>query len=284
MAMLLFTGIIASTLYFTLKPNVKRAIVLGVVLGLSSLSKSTFLPYVFLAPFLMWMLKRERGRLGLAIVSMLCAVLVIAPWTIRNWKLTGKFIPVHTRIGYNLEIGDEIVEHIRESPFAMYRMWYTVSETVEAKTNAIPRNLDRWQRELMLDSELMKVSLDRYRENPAFLAKKIVVNAWLFWTLGVTESKTVVVGSMMLPLVLLTIVSGIIMRRRGQMRTIMGVHVSFILFYYLMHLPVEAIARYSVILVPAMIMYGLGPIAKARLDRRSETDAVSRSTAREEPE
>lgn len=282
MSMFLFTAIIAGTLYFTLKPNAKRAVLLGGILGAAPLCKSVFLPYVFLVPFLMWMLKKDRGRLGLAAVAMLCAIVVIAPWTIRNWKLTGRFIPVHARMGYNLEIGDEFVKHIRMSPWAIYRIWYPVSATADAKARAMPQEVPRWQQELWLDSELMKVSLDRYRRHPAFLLKKIVVNAWLFWVLGVTPTKTAAIGSMMLLLVLFTIISTVVVWKRGQMRTIMGVHLTFILVYYGMHLPVEAIARYSVVLVPAMIMYGVGPMTQAWLDRRSDEGAASEAMVHEE--
>jgi 4-amino-4-deoxy-L-arabinose transferase-like glycosyltransferase len=268
MSMFLFTAIMAGTLYFTLKPSVKRALVLGVILGASALCKSTFLPYAALAPFCLWLLKRDRARFGLSAISFAFAILIVAPWTIRNWKVTGQFIPVHTRMGYNLEVGDEIADHIRTSPLALCGVWDAAIEVVNQKIAVMPEDLQRYQRELWLNSELMKVSMERYRRHPAFMLKKIAVNAWLFWTLGATVGRTIGIGAMMLMLVLLMVISSFVVRRRGGMRGIMGVHLAFILVYYGMHLPVEAIARYSVVLVPAMIMYGIGPITQLILDRK----------------
>lgn len=64
-----------------------------------------------------------------------------------------------------------------------------------------------------------------------------------------------VITGLLLPLAVLYFISVIIVYKRGQFRSILGVHVVMVLFYYLAHLPVEAIARYSVVLIPTMMLY-----------------------------
>lgn len=260
MSMFLFTAMIAATLYFALRPNLARALVLGCVLGASALCKSTFLPYVVLAPLFLWLLRADRTKLSLSAIVVIVAVIVIAPWTVRNWKLTGRFIPVHARMGFNIEVGDELVEHIGMSPFSLAKIWDASIERVATESLKLPEGLKKHEKELLLDSVLLRVSMQRYRSHPWFLVKKVFVNAWLFWTLGESPRKSAVIATLLLSLVALTTVSTVLILRRKQMKTIMGVHIALMFVYYIMHLPVEAIARYSVVLVPAMIMYGIGPI------------------------
>lgn len=269
-SMFLFTAMIAGTLYFALRPSLPRALVLGCILGASSLCKSTLLPYVALAPLLLWLLKANKAKLGLSAMVVIIAVVVIAPWTVRNWKLTGRFIPVHARMGWNIEMGDELVEHIGMAPFSLAKIWDASRERAATELRKLPEGLKKHEKELRLDSVLLKVSMQRYRSHPWFFVKKVLVNAWLFWTLGESPRKSAVIATLLLSLLALTTISTVSILRRKQMKAIMGVHILLMLVYYIMHLPVQAIARYSVVLVPAMIMYGIGPIMQRVFEDKRE--------------
>lgn len=260
MATFLLTAMIASTLCFSLRPSVWRGVLVGVVLGLGALCKSTFLPYALVIPVLLYFMPRKKTGIGPAAAIFLVAILVVVPWTVRNWKLTGKFIPVHGRVGFNLQVGDDLVEHLSTSLSSLPDLWALSMKQMEPIKSSMPKELKRHEKEILLDSILQEQCLSRYREHPGFLLKKVLVNSWLFWCLGEGPKKTLVLGALLMPLACLLVVSLILIWRRGHMRTIQGVHIFVAFMYYVMHLPVEAIARYSMVLVPTMLMYGLGPL------------------------
>jgi 4-amino-4-deoxy-L-arabinose transferase-like glycosyltransferase len=259
-AAFLFTSIVAASLSLALRPNAARATLLGVVLAAGSLCKGTFLIFVPLVPALLyWSMGKQQLR-SLAVVFA-TAVALISPWTFRNWMLTGEFIPVHARAGFNVRVGDELVTHYASSPFGLAKLWDVSTGEIFATRSTLTRQ-PRWQRELRLDAILAEQSRDMYRRHPWFLLKKTALNAWMFWTLGETKSKSTVISLLLLPLFVLFIRTWIVVWRTGGCRTIRGVHIAMVLAYYAVHLPVEAIARYSVVLLPTMLVYSLAPIAE----------------------
>ncbi len=72
----------------------RLAIVTGVVLGMLSLTRPTFLPVTFL--YVMWLAfqLRQKRRVIVPVIILLFAGLVIAPWTYRNERVYGGFVPV----------------------------------------------------------------------------------------------------------------------------------------------------------------------------------------------
>jgi len=84
----------------------------------------------------------------------------------------------------------------------------------------------------------------------------------MFWTLGETTSKSAIISLLLLPLFILFIRTCIVVGRTGGCRTIQGAHIAMVLAYYAVHLPVEAIARYSVVLLPTMLVYALAPLVE----------------------
>lgn len=263
MSMLLFMAILAGMLYVIERPTLRRALLLGGALAAASLTKSTFVPYILVAPVLVWLLAAKEARLRTSIAVFLVSVLLVAPWTVRNLKLTGRFIPVHARLGYNMEMGDELVERWSSSPLCLAEMWGACMLRTMGVEAEIPNELPKWRRELLMDDRLMAMSMERYRANPIFMLKKMAINGIMFWTVGSFPGNSLMMSAALLPLLLLVVISTVILWRRRQILSIMGAHLLLMFLYYAMHLPVEAIARYSVVLLPAMIMYGIGPIVQS---------------------
>ncbi len=83
-------------------PTWSAAVLAGGVIGLAILTRS--LPWLFLPILAAWMLWRLRGRRGLGHIAglLLACLLVIAPWTLRNWRAYGAPILVETGFAYNL--------------------------------------------------------------------------------------------------------------------------------------------------------------------------------------
>jgi hypothetical protein len=96
----------------------------GAVAGVAGI----FRPNLILFPVLMVLFdaatRRQRGRVSDAIALLLPALLVWAPWPIRNYQLTGRFIPATTHGGIQLWYGSlqtgEYFERWFDNPRAQY--------------------------------------------------------------------------------------------------------------------------------------------------------------------
>jgi 4-amino-4-deoxy-L-arabinose transferase-like glycosyltransferase len=79
---MLVTGAVWAALRVSERPSVLRGVVLGAFIGLAALTRTeALLLLVLLAVPLAW---RRAGRLRVVAVAVLAAVVVIAPWTVRN--------------------------------------------------------------------------------------------------------------------------------------------------------------------------------------------------------
>lgn len=113
MAETLLLGCVAAALWqvqrLLAQPSVARAVGLGMVLGLGALCKPVILAW---APFLaaiLWAKVALPPLSKLGHLAVLAAALVasIAPWTLRNFHVSGGVVPVSTNAGINLLVGHE---------------------------------------------------------------------------------------------------------------------------------------------------------------------------------
>lgn len=85
-----------------LRPSAAKwetAVGLGVLGGLAALARTEYV--LLMAPFF-FMLFLHRGRLQLLVLSVAIAATIVLPWTVRNYLVFGRFIPVANSTGFNL--------------------------------------------------------------------------------------------------------------------------------------------------------------------------------------
>jgi len=77
----------------------------GALGGLTALARSAAL---LLAPAGAFLLgpPSARRRAGRALIATCAAALIVAPWTYRNYRFLGAFIPIDTNAGFNLMVGN----------------------------------------------------------------------------------------------------------------------------------------------------------------------------------
>jgi 4-amino-4-deoxy-L-arabinose transferase-like glycosyltransferase len=260
LAIFLFTLLIASILYLTLKPSNTRSIILGLVLGIIALCKQTFLPYILFIPSFLAIIKSKKIERRFIVYVFVTAVIVILPWTIRNWTLTKKIIPIHVRGGSNLFLGDLMVENYTKLPFSGTALFREANIARAYTIQTIPEHLERFEKEILLDSKLLKQSVDRYKRTPIFIFKKIIFNALMFWTLGQTNQRSTIISLMQIPLLILFILATIRIIKQKNTLTVQGGNILFVWLYFILHLPFVAFARYGVVLIPTMLA-SLGVLA-----------------------
>jgi 4-amino-4-deoxy-L-arabinose transferase-like glycosyltransferase len=85
------------------KPVLARWALLGLALGVAGLLRQTVLLFVpFLLLWLFWELKKSGVHWWYFAVPIVIIVLLIAPWTIRNYVVYHQFLPLNSNAGYAL--------------------------------------------------------------------------------------------------------------------------------------------------------------------------------------
>ena len=275
-ATLLFTALVAGVLYFSLKPSLYRAVLVGILLAVASLCKQTFMPYMVIIPFLLAVLKGGQGRWRISACIFATAVILVSPWTLRNYGLTGRVIPVHLLAGFNFQVGDSFIDNFAGSPFSYAGLWLKgFKKVIDIEDEQDLRAMKLSDQEVVLDDVYLNASLKRYLSEPEFLARKIIYNLGLYWTLGETKLKSAVISCMQLPLLLLFICSTILILRRYGIRSIQAIPVIMVCCYCGFHLPIFAFARLSVVLIPTMLVVSGSLFGYCRLAEPSGSDNVA---------
>ncbi|MCJ7579023.1 MAG: glycosyltransferase family 39 protein [Candidatus Aminicenantes bacterium] len=92
------------------KPSYAKSIMAGILLGLSALVREVAL--FMILPILLWAilmmkdsLEKKQWRKNLSVFLMFFA-LTLSPWTLRNYFLFHRFIPISTNGGFNFRMGN----------------------------------------------------------------------------------------------------------------------------------------------------------------------------------
>jgi hypothetical protein len=89
--------------------GIRRSLAAGLVWGLAVLTRETALYFMpVAAAWLAWGRAAEGRRRAAAFAA--ATLLIVAPWTYRNWKVFGAFIPVSIQGGQNLFQGNTPIE------------------------------------------------------------------------------------------------------------------------------------------------------------------------------
>jgi 4-amino-4-deoxy-L-arabinose transferase-like glycosyltransferase len=81
--------------------------VLGVAVGIMALTKPFFLAYPLVLALVEWLKEKDyKDCLKLLVVVTAFMMLVISPWTLRNYKKFDRFIPISYNSGFNLYINN----------------------------------------------------------------------------------------------------------------------------------------------------------------------------------
>jgi 4-amino-4-deoxy-L-arabinose transferase-like glycosyltransferase len=120
---LLLTAFVASLVGLVQAPRPALALLAGVLLGLSALTRSVVWPFPgVLLPVLAWMLPTSLARrLACCVLLLAGFAALVGPWAVRNTRLQGVPVVIDTIGGMNLRMGNyEFTPHDR--------IWDAVSE------------------------------------------------------------------------------------------------------------------------------------------------------------
>lgn len=172
----------------------------GLVLGLATLCRPTFVVWVALSLFWIMMAYRHRQGLQCAICLLLGAVAVLTPWAVRNQQVMGRPVVTTTHGGYTLLLGNNpyFYQHLAEG------WWTTVWDARELRpmletsdrggsprpTGGSVLTAEHGRRrevrgphpEVAADRRLYRLAWKSIRGEPAMFAMASVVRMCRFWT------------------------------------------------------------------------------------------------------
>ncbi len=111
MTEILSAALIAAALWYLMtivhSPGFGRCAVVGLLLGAASLTKAVALPLIGVAAlFVLFAGQDKKRRVVMASVLVLASMVLLAPWSLRNKRVTGELVPVCTGGGFNFWVGN----------------------------------------------------------------------------------------------------------------------------------------------------------------------------------
>lgn len=247
----------------------------GLVLGLTALVRST--PLLFPFFLLLFLLYLDGQRVGKLIICrnisvlILSALAVLSPWIIRNYSLTGKFVPTASVMGVSAQAGQYINEHLFDG-----RPWWLLDREASRERDKVASNLGlpfedgpggyyqtfyKSIDEITFSKYLMGGVVNKYKRSPTLLVRCLGQNVFNFWIAGKTWTATALNAILQLPYIVLAIIGSVYCLKNKQAKAV-GLLLLFIGYYVAVHVAILAQARYSIPLLPFVsILSTLGIVA-----------------------
>jgi 4-amino-4-deoxy-L-arabinose transferase-like glycosyltransferase len=169
----LFSSFTLFLLYLLDTSQKRYAVLSGMSLGLAILCRPTvvIIPPILIVWFLLWSPGTLFTRVKQVILTIACMVLVIAPWTLRNYLVLDKFIPVSTTGGFRFFMGN--------SEFAEKEYLQDFDPTNTTWSRAIWE--ERQQNLEKPESWYYKRGWDYIRKHPQIFLRLTIRKLMLFW-------------------------------------------------------------------------------------------------------
>ena len=251
------------TLYRSIEDNkYQNYVVSGGVLGLTVLVKGTPMLFpLFLLFYLLAFRSQENSKIAIFRnigLMMFAMIVVLSPWIIRNYTLTGKLIPTASVLGVSAHAGQYICSHLSyDKSFVDLDTDAALERSKLAERLGLRFKAGYYQMfystndELEFSSYLLKRVAAEYQASPILLAKCIGYNLFNFWFAGKTWKSTCINLVVQLPYIILAILGAILFMRGNQLRTIAPL-VLIIVYIVAVHIPILSQARYSVPIIPSL--------------------------------
>jgi hypothetical protein len=185
-------------LRFLKQPSGFGALVCGLTIGISALTKGIaliFLPLTLLIVIFVF----RKWALNWILTISFGALLLVGPWIWRTWRLSGAILPIHSNGGYNFYLGNGFTRHWIESPFSYAELKNLTENDIQVFYTGLGGVPDD---PIVEDRLLLQAALAEIRAKPLFGLKKLLIQSLNFWYLAGNYSKSVLTGLIQIPVVL----------------------------------------------------------------------------------
>jgi 4-amino-4-deoxy-L-arabinose transferase-like glycosyltransferase len=272
---------------FYQQPSAKRAVPLGIVWGLASLTKAVVLLYPAVFAVFWWfrlakLAKRrelDAGRRRAGLVSLAIAIVVagltISPWTIRNYVVTGRLVAITTGAS------DAILRGLVFSRTEFITLQKPPYTDAENEVNAYFRALCAkqgavWEADDYQTEAILKVEAKRQiLASPGSFIRKCLVGVFTFWYQMTSLKNSLAAGAMALVLWLLAAAG---FRRSWVERRPVWLLLAPVLYLNAILAALLALGRYSVPVLPCLVVmaaFGLTTLFERRAGSASSEGSVA---------
>ncbi len=241
-------------------------IALGLIVGYTMLVKPSvalIFPSVFV--FLLFSSVR-RGSIALLtrnfMVTAIVASIVMLPWVVRNYELSGGFVPTMTVGGLAVFQGVEVIKNrdngedhrllLDDAAAEQIRIGHSMG--LQMREEFFPQFYNVHD-EVTFYNELGRRAWAEYLADPALLMQAVIHNGWAFWLQGRTKIATIMNMFLMIPFLILTTFGAIKIVRRQRSGLIL---IIVIVAFMLPHLVIIALARHCSTIIPLMAILAAG--------------------------
>ena len=225
--------------------------ILGLVAGYTMLVKAS-VALIFPAIFLYLIFSSKKSSYYLLIRNFwivgFVATLVMMPWIIRNYELSGEFVPTMTVGGLAIFQGVEVVKHDDNGEDHLQLLEDASQEQIrigrsmglKMREEFFPQFYDIHD-EVTFYHELGHRAWAEYKANPFLLVQAIIHNSWAFWLQGRTINATIMNIIIMIPFLLSSTLGAVMIVRNQPCGWILIIS---IIAFMVPHLVIIALARH----------------------------------------
>lgn len=256
-------------------PRWSAALGLGVALGFACLTRGSAVAMLMIAAgWLGLRALRDRRMAVIAAMMLVAWAATMAPWWVRNARVTGTFVPFHSLVWYNAYHDDRFDQAHRW----LARTGRTSIDWADVPAEEFPPDIPRHPEGFLypaaLDARADLAQEARYRAlvmeklaSPGYALGKIARNAVDFWSLSASVDKTrILLASSIAWLILLALATWRAWPERRWREALLACH-AVTWLTWAMYLPFFAIFRHSIPTTPFVafvVALGLARLRAAR--------------------
>jgi 4-amino-4-deoxy-L-arabinose transferase-like glycosyltransferase len=261
---------------FREEPALRWALLLGVSLGLASLTRGSAIVLLFVATgWLIAAAARRRLSPRWILVVLMAWAVTMSPWWVRNYQVSGHFVPFHSLAWYNA-YHDDIYDSARDwlGRTGRSRTDWGAVDPAEFPESILrhpegfeyPASLSA-REDLEQEAKYREIMLAKF-EHPPYLIGKMARNVVDFWSAAasVAKSRILLVGSVVwCGLFILALWR---VWRRPELRWLGLISLAMVVLTWGLYLPFLSIFRHSLPTAPfvaATIGVAIGAITANRL-------------------
>jgi 4-amino-4-deoxy-L-arabinose transferase-like glycosyltransferase len=266
----LFIFLLCLSIFYLLKvheqPTAKNLLISGILLGLTTLTRNVII--IFTPFILIWMLwsSKERKKIFLRFAAVFVIMMVVvSPWTIRNYKVHHEFVLVSPNDGVNLWMGNNPDANGKPPDYPNNIKYLNISNQVQRNNICREKAFEFIRKN---PSEFLILGAKKFAHFWGFLLP--FFNCYLYdyfihpipsWLFMVLAPLTVLPYALVLPLAIF----GIIFYQKWDKKA--SLLLLLIFYYVILHSVVIASTRYHMPVVPFLIIfaaYGASSINRVR--------------------
>jgi len=241
------------------EPTRTKAVQVGLSIAIATLTKSAsviLLPVILFFVLLKWRTKLHQLISYVALIVFFYASLH-SLWLLRNYSISGEFVPFTTISGVAFFLGNNIVEQFDikmltagdEPDNKAFALYNSVQNAIVAKQPRIP--LPRL--EAQTDKQLITMARQFVMEKPLFMVYKFFAGMYYIWFLSNTTAKSWGWMIFQIPLVAFAVMGFCRQHHWGDFSKpfLLCVVVAYIVPYTLL----SPLARYGMPIIPIVILF-----------------------------